>query len=403
MHKRFLVWDNPQDAIITIVLILMALGAVNVFSASFVVAEAMFNNGYHYLLRYMGFGLAGLVVMYYVGWRKDYHSWLKKRNIIFWGCFAVLVAVDAFGKTTKGAQRWLVIGSFSFQPSEFVKLAVIIFGASYLGQLMEKNIRPHLKGWKVCKAFWGAGLLAFMVLIQPDMGTGSIIMGIMIMLYIIAGLPLKEVGLLGALGGGFVIAAIAVAPYRLKRVLIWLNPWADAQGNGYQAVQSFVSIGSGGFTGNSFGMGTGKFFFLPEAHTDFAFAIFCQEWGFLGALLLLSIFLLLAAAIYRVGQHTTDKAGYLLVMGADFLIVGQAIANMAMVTGLLPVIGVPLSFISYGGTSLVATLLAVGLVISVYRVEIKREKEKLAQQPAFLRNNSLKSTRGRSALTRRWH
>ena len=298
--------------------------------------------------------------------------------------------MDVFGKATKGAQRWLMIGTFSFQPSEFVKLAILILGAGYLGHLMEKGLRPHLLKSKVNLAFIEAVIVTIMVAIQPDVGTAGIIMGLMIILYIIAGLPLKEVSILGGVGLLVVAGAIVKAPYRLNRVLIWLNPWSDPQGNGYQAVQSFVSIGSGGWLGTSFGMGTGKFFFLPEAHTDFAFAIFCQEWGFVGALGLITLFLLLAAAIYRIGQNTTDKAGFLLVTGANFFVVGQAIANMAMVCGLLPVIGVPLSFISYGGTSLIATLIAIGLIISVYRSEVKKAKDAELAKPAFLRNNKIR-------------
>ena len=176
----------------------------------------------------------------------------------------------------------------------------------------------------------------------------------------------------------------------MNRVRLWIDPYLDPQGNGYQAVQSFVAIGSGRLIGSHFGMGFGKFFYLPEAHTDFAFAIFCQEWGFLGALFLIFIFILLAFALYRVGQHTQDRAGFLLVTGVNFLVVGQAFANMAMVCGLLPVIGVPLTFISYGGTSLVASLMGIGLVLSVYRAEVQRERGKLApdmprstQRPRF--------------------
>jgi len=381
--------------------ILMLLGGVNIFSASFVVADAMFNNGYHYLFRYILLGIGGLIAMFIFGWKIDYHKWLAKKHWIFLLVFFLLLAVDVFGKATKGAQRWLMIGSFSFQPSEFVKLAVLILGAGYLGHLMDKGLRPHLFKTKVNMAFIEACILTAMVAVQPDVGTAGIIMGLMIILYIIAGLPLKEVGVL--LGAGLVVVtgAIIKAPYRLNRVLVWLNPWSDPQGNGYQAVQSFVSIGSGGWMGTSFGMGTGKFFFLPEAHTDFAFAIFCQEWGFLGALGLMILFLVLAGAIYRIGQNTTDKAGFLLVTGANFFIVGQAIANMAMVCGLLPVIGVPLSFISYGGTSLIATLTAVGLVISVYRSEVKKLKEAELAKPSFLRSNT--NIRRGSFSSRRWH
>jgi len=392
MRKQFLFWDNPRDAMLTLVGILMLLGGVNIFSASFVVADAMFNNGYYYLFRYVIFGLGGLVAMWFIGWKTDYHSWLAKKHLIFFLAFVALLAVDIFGRTTKGAQRWLNLGFVSVQPSEFVKLAILILGAGYLGHLMDKGQKPHLHKTKVNMAFIEAGILTLMVAVQPDVGTAGIIMGLMIILYIIAGLPLKEVAFLGGAGLLVVVLAIAKAPYRLNRVLIWLNPWVDPQGNGYQAVQSFVSIGSGGWFGTSFGMGTGKFFFLPEAHTDFAFAIFCQEWGFFGALGLIALFILLAMAIYRIGQNTTDRAGFLLVTGVNFFVVGQAVANMAMVCGLLPVIGVPLSFISYGGTSLIVTLAAVGLVISVYRKEIQKSKEEELSKPAFLRNNKARRT-----------
>ena len=398
MQKRFLFCDNPRDAVLTIVPFLMLIGAVNVFSASFVVAEAMFGSGYHYLGRYVAYGLVGLVGMCFVGWKVNYHQVLEHGQKFFWCMFFLLLAVDLFGKAAKGAQRWLVIGGFSFQPSEFVKLAVIILGARYLGNIMEKERTPHLFKMNVNKAFVEAGVLAVMVLVQPDMGTASIILGLMIILYIIAGLPVKEViTLLGICSVG-AVAAIIKAPYRLNRVLIWWNPWADAQGNGYQAVQSFVSIGSGGWLGNSFGMGTGKFFFLPEAHTDFAFAIFCQEWGFLGAIGLIVIFLILAMAIFRIGQATTSKEGFLLVAGLNFLIVGQAFANMAMVCGILPVIGVPLSFISYGGTSLFATLGAVGLIVAIYNDEVKKAKKAAANDGVPKWNN----VRRPSSRTGRW-
>jgi len=388
MQKRFLFWENPKDAILCIVLFLMLVGAVNIFSASFVAADAMFGNGYHYLLRYIFFGILGLFGLYLMGWKINYHFWLKHKQQVYALAFLLLLAVDVFGKAAKGAQRWLQLGPVSLQPSEFVKLAVIILGAGYLGHLMDKSRIPHLTKFKVNLAFVEAAVLAFMVLIQPDMGTAAIIIALMVVLYIVAGLPLKEVGTLFSLGFLVMVAAVIKAPYRLNRVLIWWNPWSDPQGNGYQAVQSFVSIGSGGWLGNSFGMGTGKFFFLPEAHTDFAFAIFCQEWGFLGAIGLMVVFAILALAIYRIGAHTTDRSGYLLVTGVNFLVVGQAIANMAMVCGLLPVIGVPLSFISYGGTSLIATLGAVGLVVAVYNAEIKKAREEEMQKPAFLRKTS---------------
>ena len=390
MQKRFLIWENPRDAIVSLVLFLMLLGCVNVFSASFVTAADMFGNGYHYLIRYAAYGAVGLAFMYWLGWKNGYHNFFNYNSQIYAIFLAILIGVDVFGKTTKGAQRWVTMGSISFQPSEFVKLAVIIMGAGYLGHLMVKGKKPRLMDLGSNLAFWATAVLAALVLLQPDMGTAAIIMALITVLYIVAGLDLREIGILGGAGLVVSIAAILQAPYRMNRVRLWIDPYLDPQGNGYQAVQSFVAIGSGRLIGSHFGMGFGKFFYLPEAHTDFAFAIFCQEWGFLGALFLIFIFILLAFALYRVGQHTQDRAGFLLVTGVNFLVVGQAFANMAMVCGLLPVIGVPLTFISYGGTSLVASLMGIGLVLSVYRAEVQRERGKLApdmprstQRPRF--------------------
>lgn len=388
MQKRFLIWENPRDAVLTIVLFLMFIGCVNVFSASFVSANAMFGTGYYYLYRYVAFAILGLTCLGVVGWKINYHLWLKYGNRFFYLFLAILLCVDLFGTTAKGAQRWLVIAGVSFQPSEFVKLAVIIMGADALGSLLRKGRTPDLLKFPVNAAFIQAGILAGLVLIQPDMGTAAIILALMILLYVVAGLALRDVGVLAGICIAGVVAMIAIAPYRLSRILIWLDPWRDAQGSGYQSVQSFVSIGSGGWFGTHFGMGTGKFFFLPEAHTDFAFAIFCQEWGFFGALGLLFLFLVLAKAIYTIGKNTTDEKGFLLVTGVNFLVVGQAIANMAMVCGILPVIGVPLSFISYGGTSLIATLGAVALVIAVYNDEVKKANAQNTQVRTFVPRSS---------------
>lgn len=369
MGKKFMFWDNSRDALLSLVFFLMVLGAVNVFSASYVAAADMFGNGYHYLIRYGIFSVAGLLLMFFIERKVDYH-WLFKYDQIFCVLLTgLLFAVDIFGRATKGAQRWVILGPISFQPSEFVKVAVILLGAHYLGQLMEQGKTPHLLRRDTGLAFWETAFLSFLVLIQPDMGTAAIILTLMIILYILAGLPMKEFwSLLGVCAAG-VVAAIIQAPYRLNRILFWLHPEQDPQGKGYQAIQSFNAIGSGRFFGEPFGMGTGKFFYLPEAHTDFAFANFCQEWGFLGAVFLIVVFLLLGLVLYRIGQRTRDRKGFLLVSGVNFLVVGQAFANMAMVCGVFPIIGVPLSFISYGGTSLIITLASIGLVLSVYKDE----------------------------------
>ena len=283
MGKRFLIWDNPRDALVNLVYFLMILGGVNIFSASFVAAADMFGNGYHYLIRYAIYGAIGLGLMHWVGRKWDYHQFFRVDQLLCVGCTVLLIAVDIFGKATKGAQRWLILGPFSFQPSEFVKLAVILLGAHFLGRVMEQGKTPHLHRKDTCQAFLEAAFMSFLVLIQPDMGTASIILTLMIVLYLLAGLPWKEFGILvGVLLGG-AVAAVIQAPYRLNRMRIWLTPELDAQGNGYQAVQAKMAIGSGGIFGEPFGMGTSKFFYLPEAHTGFCLCHFLPGMGLSGS------------------------------------------------------------------------------------------------------------------------
>jgi len=400
MHKRFLIWDNPKDAILVFTFVLMALGCINVFSASFVEAKDMFDNGYFYLYRYAVAGLIGLVAMGIVGWKIPYRFWLQYRQAWYVILLVVLICVDAFGVTTKGAQRWLYIGGQSIQPSEFVKLSIIILGAGSLGEYLQKGRPVSLFINPMNIPFVQAAAYAILVFLQPDMGTASIIFALMIGLYVVAGLP--KIQLVCLLGTAFCGAAalVAIAPYRFARVKIWLDPWQDAGNTGYQMVQSLMSIGSGGLVGKPFGLGTGKFFYLPEAHTDFAFAIFCQEWGFFGALFLIVLFLLMAAAIHQIALNTKDERGFLLVTGVNFLVVGQAVANMAMVCGILPVIGVPLSFISYGGTALIVNLAAIGMVIAVYRDEEKQEVSKSEIAAVFEQRKQ--DIANKRSFSRRW-
>lgn len=241
-------------------------------------------------------------------------------------------------------------------------------------QAVEKHLRPALFDYPGNKTMVMALIYGALVLKQPDMGTAAIVVALSVGMYILAGLPLRMLLLLMA--GGFVgvVGLIAIAPYRLQRVLVWYDPWSDPSNAGYQMVQSLISIGSGGVLGVPWGQGSGKFFYLPEAHTDFAFAIYCQEWGFGGAVFLIFLFALLGIALFRMAAACRDEEGFMLISGVTLLVVGQAAANMLMVCGCLPVIGVPLSFISYGGTSMVVSLTALGLALSVYKNEVKREK-----------------------------
>lgn len=375
MKTNFLrFWKNPVQLIYMVMAILLVAGGINVFSASYVMAQDMFGSGWYYLLRYFIFAGLGLLAMNIVR-RVGYKIWLHK--YLLWGAFLIvfvmLLVVDLLDVSTKGASRWLYLGPFSVQPSEFAKLIIIMLAAKYLGRMLRRGERVSFLASGDHRLVLAATITyAALVYKQPDLGTAAIICGLMFGVYMIAGIPGWQVLLV--LGGGSLGAAVATlaSPYRLERVKVWFDPWLDQAGAGYQMVQSLLAIGSGNLVGTHWGHGAGKFFYLPEAHTDFAFAIFCQENGFFGAMLLMLLFGLLGYAFCTITCSTRDKQGFLLAGGVTFLIVGQAVANMAMVCGILPVIGVPLIFISYGGSSMMLSMAAIGLLLSVYDEEARR-------------------------------
>ncbi|MCD7975134.1 MAG: putative lipid II flippase FtsW [Phascolarctobacterium sp.] len=398
MDSRFFIWDNPKHAIFCLVAILMGIGCINVFSASYVSAVDMFGNGFYYLERYGIWAVVGVFCIFLI--RKiGYRRLLSRRflNIVYIAAVVLLILVDVFGATANGAQRWLRLGPLSLQPSEFAKLVVILLTARNFGMVIKKKRKVSLMR--------GTGLLvalqtlffAFLVYKQPDMGTSAIIIGIMFMQCIIAGTSWLQIGGIIGLASAASALFIAIVPYRMERIRVWFNPWLDEVDSGYQMVQSLLAIGSGGISGTTWGQGTGKFFYLPEPHTDFAFAIFCQENGLIGALFLMVLFIVLGWAFLRIANNTGDERGFLLVTGASLLVMGQSVANMGMVCGLLPVIGVPLAFISYGGSSMLVTMTAIGLILSVYDDE-EKQAGLAREETEELRRSRFRMVGGRRGL-----
>ena len=389
MKNTFLkFWKNPCQLIYMVMVLLLFIGGTNVFSASFVTARDMTGSGVYFLKRYFIFALVGFGAMAVVR-AVGYKAWLNRKPL--WAFFAVvlvmLVYVDAVGIATKGASRWIYLGPISLQPSEFAKLSVIMLAAKYLGGMLRRG-EPV--------SFFASGdhryvqlatfIYGVLVYKQPDLGTAAIIVALVLGMYIIAGLPKGQLVAILSIGLLVAVGATLSSSYRLERVQVWFDPWLDPRGKGYQMVQSLLAIGSGGLTGTQWGHGAGKFFYLPEAHTDFAFAIFCQENGFIGAMILLLLFGLLGFAFCTITINARDRRGFLLAGGVTFLIIGQAVANMAMVCGILPVIGVPLIFISYGGSSMFLSMAAIGLLLSVYDEEVKQAEHE-ALPPEARRDN----------------
>ncbi len=387
-------WRSNAEAVICISMLLFMIGTVNIFSASFVEAGQQMGDGYYYLKRHLISFSIGIVAMLIIS-RIDYHRFNRFLFPFVLLTVGLLIAVHFIGIEVNGARRWLNIG-FQFQPSELAKLTGLMITAGFLGPLIDRKRRISL----LSTPFYIAAILGMIVLKQPDMGTAVIIVGISLMLYIIAGLPKQQ--LLTLVGGGialFIYATFA-ASYRAERIAAWINPWDYQLGIGYQTVQGLLAIGSGGFWGTGLGMGSSKFNYLPEAHTDFAFAVLCQEMGFIGALGVLCLMGLLAYYGVRIALKAPDGLGKLLTMGSIFLIVGQAIINISMVSGIFPVVGVPLPFISFGGTSLIVNLMAIGLILNVGRQADSIVLQDTAPEPDASRSTRLKLARQARNLNR---
>ena len=385
MPQSIFPWSNSHEAIILFMVLLLLAGAANVFSATFIMSENESGNPYAYILKHlvsMGIGMAG----FYIAYRVDYHKWEKFVLPVTALVFISLIVVLVAGTTVNGATRWLYIGPTSVQPAEFAKVCSVMLEAYYLAGCIKHRENINLLHAHIGIIF----IMAIVVEMEPDMGTACVVFGVPVVMIAISGLSTKKIEYL--VGGVIALfaAAIVYQPYRLERLKVTFDPWSDAQGIGYQTVQSLTAIGSGEFWGMGIGRGLAKYAYLPEAHTDFALAVFCQENGFLLALLLLIGYGAFAYFAARISADAYDAYGQVLAAGIMTLIVGQAVVNMMMVMGCFPVVGVPLPFISYGGSSLIANMFAVGILVSIdrYSLYAKKRQEKLqanapkAPQPA---------------------
>lgn len=363
MRIRKKIWNNDAEPIIVIMVVLMVLGTINVFSSSFVLGTTDYENPYHFLRRHAIVMAAGLF-LFFVFRKINYRRWRPLQGPLMLAFIATtflsLVAVLVVGTEVNGARRWL----FGAQPAELAKLVSLMLAASTLSSRIKRGKADSI--FNVVNPKYGIiVLMAVLIELEPDMGTAAIVLGVPLIMAVVAGMSMKYVmGLLGLVAVA-VVALVCLQPYRMARVKVWFDPWADAQGMGYQTVQSLSTIGSGGFWGMGLGEGVSKYEYLPEAHTDFAFAIFSQEHGYMGAFMVFLLLALLVLLCVRIANRAPDEFGQMLATGIMVLIAGQAIANIMMVGGLLPVVGVPLPFISYGGSSLIVTMVAMGMLLNI--------------------------------------
>jgi cell division protein FtsW len=341
---------------------LALFGIVMVYSASAVMARAENGNQYYYVIKQGIWTAVGFVAML-AAMQFDYQR-LRDRRIVYGllGLTALLLlAVFAFPRIN-GAHRWIRFAGFSVQPSELSKLALAIFLAYFL----EKRAGEEGSLWRTfvpCMAV--TGVMAALVLKEPDLGTALMLAVVCVVMCFTAGVRLLHLGIAAA--PGLVVSAwmLLFVPWRLQRLVTFTNPWADPQDKGFQVVQSLIAVGSGGPSGLGFAQGRQKMFFLPFAHSDFIFAVVGEELGLFGALTVVTVFGVLLWRGIRAALRAPDRFGMLLGLGLITAIVVQALFNISVVLSLLPTKGIPLPFISYGGSSLVPTLIAVGILLNI--------------------------------------
>lgn len=385
--------------------ILIAIGAMNVYNATYYMNMAAGDGPYTHFLKHVGVLVLSLAIGGLVAWLP---KGFIRGGAVMWVGFTLVLLLLVFlaGHRANGATRWIMLAGFSLQPSEVAKVTGLIWAASFLSKWIQKGekitlikrfLRPFFHVFDRKKKentfrsmiayfgpLYGPLAMALFVLIQPDMGTAGMILLFPVLLYVVAGLPIFEIFLgVGVAVFTFVLLVIA-APYRMDRVVVLWDPFSYAANRGYQTVQSLIAVGSGGFFGQSVGEGMSKFLYLPEQYTDFAYAVFSQEFGFIGSVFVLILYLVFLLAGFAAARKLKETYAALLVYGLTMLISVQGIVNIAMVIGCFPVTGIPLPFISYGGSSLIMNIISVALIYgttvqSLRETDLEERKRRIAQ------------------------
>ncbi|GFO59747.1 putative lipid II flippase FtsW [Geomonas silvestris] len=349
--------------VLVMAVILTCFGVVMVYSASSVMAAKKFHDGFYFLKRQSLFALIGFIGMGIL-MQIDYHVWKKWAVPLFFTCFFLLLLVflPGIGGTAKGASRWIRLPGFNFQPSELAKVALIIYMAYSLDKRQDK-LKQFMSGFFPYLLILGVFIVV--LLCQHDMGAAMTMGAVAIVMLFAAGTRVQYIVgmLLVALPG--VCFLIFTKAYRMRRITAFLDPWQDPTDAGFQIIQSWLALGTGGVFGQGLGEGKQKLFYLPEAHTDFILSVCGEELGFIGVIVIASMFLLLVQRSIRVAIAAEDNFGRFLAFGIAILIGLEGFINMAVVTGMLPTKGIALPFVSYGGSSLIITLCAVGILLNV--------------------------------------
>jgi cell division protein FtsW len=348
------------SVLVLVTLALVAFGLVMVYSATSASAALANGDPAYYLKRQAVYALLGIVLMVAVS-RIDFRIWRRLAPVLVVTSLTLLLAVLALGQAVNGARRWLTFGPAVFQPSELAKLALAVWAASYLSRRRPPTSLAEL--WRPIGLL--TGVFCVLVLAEPDLGTAIAILLMLAAVLLVAGTPVRTLGAGLSIAGVVSLLAVWFEPYRRARLFSFVDPWHDAQGAGYQTVQAIIGLGSGGIFGRGLGQSIEKANFLPEAHTDMIFAIIGEELGLVGAAAVIAAYAAFAYFGLRIALGCKDPFGKRLAAGLTVLVCGQAAINLAAVMGLAPLTGIPLPFVSYGGSSLVVALASVGILLNI--------------------------------------
>ena len=363
--------NNSVDFTLVItILLLLAIGLVMVLSASSPSALSESGNSYKYFSKQLLFAILGIGAMLFIS-KIDYRFYQKFYKHAWWISLILLVLVKLIGKTINGSQRWIyVTDTLSFQPSEVVKFLMIIF---YAGILVKNRDELQKYGKGFLKHICMLAPIIVLLLLQPHFSASIVIIGICSVMMIMAGCKFWHfLATGGAVGIPGIIALVITSPYRLQRVVTFLDPWKDATDTGWQVIQSLYAIGSGGLFGAGLGQSKQKYLYIPEPHNDFIFSILGEELGFVGCAIVLILFAIFIWRGVLIAMRAPDMFGSLVAIGITALVAIQVIINVAVVTSSMPATGMPLPFFSYGGTALFILLCEMGVLLNISRASAKQ-------------------------------
>ena len=352
-----------------LVLIVAGIGVVAVYNSSSIYSLETYNNSMRFLklhVIYLLVGITAMVTLMHV--KPSFVRKLVYPGYLLGLALLVVVLLPEIGKEVGGGRRWISLWGFSFQPSEFCKYMLVIYMAHFL---FKKEDRMDSFWVGIFSPLLAGGAYVGLILAGPDLGTSFVVLAILFIMLFVGGAKLRYLLSIGAGAVGLLALAIMKEGYRMERVMSFLDPWKDPLGSGYQAVQSFMAFGLGGIYGSGLGNSSQKLLFLPQAHTDFIFSIIGEEFGFIGVITLIALFLLILARCVRISMRAEDPFSRYMVFGFTVLITLQAALNMGVAVGLFPTTGLTLPLVSYGGSSLVSTLAAFGIILSVSRFSAK--------------------------------